>query len=82
VSVLVSRIRQKLTTSGAPDLVETVRGFGYRLHAPEGPCEEPAAAVAANRELRDTMWQLQEAVIEVHLDRRNGKITSVSCPMP
>jgi len=65
VSVLVSRLRQKLATVGSTDVVETVRGFGYRLHAPSGSAEENAAAAGARRELRDALWQLQEAVIEV-----------------
>jgi DNA-binding response OmpR family regulator len=35
VSVLVSRLRHKLSEAGLPDVVETVRGFGYRLRAPD-----------------------------------------------
>jgi len=65
VSVLVSRLRQKLATLGSTDLVETVRGFGYRLHAPSDSAEESTAAAGARRELRDALWRLQEAVIEV-----------------
>jgi DNA-binding winged helix-turn-helix (wHTH) protein len=65
VSVLVSRLRQKLAAAGASDVVETVRGIGYRLHASAVPCEEPSAATAVRRELRDASWQLNEAVFEV-----------------
>lgn len=65
VSVLVSRLRQKLATAGATDIVETVRGIGYRLHSSAAPCDEPAAEATVRRELRDASWQLHEAVIEV-----------------
>ncbi len=65
VSVLVSRVRQKLASAGAADLVETVRGFGYRLHAPRDSDAETITATTARRELRDALWQLQEVVIEV-----------------
>lgn len=66
VSVLVSRLRKKLARAGAPAVVETVRGVGYRLHSSSGTCEaELPPANEADRELRDALWQLQEAVIEV-----------------
>jgi len=65
VSVLVSRVRQKLASAGAVDVVETVRGFGYRLRASAASGEESAGASSASRDLRDASWQLQEAVIEV-----------------
>jgi len=63
VSVLVSRARHKLTSAGAPDLIETVRGLGYRLR-PLEPTEESALAAQTRRELRDASWRLQEAVME------------------
>jgi DNA-binding response OmpR family regulator len=37
VDVHVRHIREKLAALGAADLVETVRGFGYRLRAAEPP---------------------------------------------
>ncbi len=64
VSVLVSRLRHKLSEAGLSDLIETVRGFGYRLRAPSGASEERTGDATAC-ELRDAAWQLQEAVIEV-----------------
>ncbi len=63
VSVLVSRVRQKLATAGLSDAIETVRGFGYRLRRGAEPTD--AVSVMAARSLRDAAWQLQEAVIEV-----------------
>lgn len=63
VSVLVSRLRHKLAAAGLSDVVETVRGFGYRLHASSGTAEERAGDTTAC-ELRDAAWQLQEATIE------------------
>ncbi len=67
VSVLVSRLRRKLTGAGAPKVIETVRGFGYRLRA--SACEPVAAdaevVAASDNPLRDASWQLQEAVLEV-----------------
>jgi len=70
VSVLVSRIRKKLTAAGAPEVIETVRGIGYRLHASSGGCDiEPTPTVGVDSELKDALWQLQEAVIEA---RRMG----------
>lgn len=63
VSVLVSRARHKLASAGAPELIETVRGLGYRLR-PLEPTEESALAQQTRRELRDSSWRLQEAVME------------------
>lgn len=34
VDVYVGYLRQRLTDAGAPDLIETVRGVGYRLEVP------------------------------------------------
>jgi len=65
VSVLVSRIRHRLAEAGLSDAVETVRGFGYRLHASSGSEAAGPIAERAVCELRDAAWQLQEAVIEV-----------------
>jgi len=65
VSVLVYRLRQKLAEAGASDVVETVRGLGYRLRSPNSPRDDDCPAAEARRELRDACWQLQEAVIEV-----------------
>lgn len=74
VTVLVSRIRKKLAAAGATDVIDTVRGIGYRLagqpahdHAPP-VAEDAAVAEDADRELRDALWQLQEAVIDVERD--------------
>jgi len=65
VSVLVSRLRHALSEAGLPDAIETVRGFGYRLHTP-AHCAEQAETTGARDglELRDAAWRLQEAVIE------------------
>lgn len=66
VSVLVSRLRHKLAEAGEPDIVETVRGIGYRLHATAGhDLESCAVGGAPDRGLRDACWALQEAVFEV-----------------
>lgn len=65
VSVLVSRLRQKLANAGADNMVETVRGFGYRLHPSALLAEGPGDGGDSCRELRDAAWQLQEAVIEM-----------------
>jgi len=65
VSVLVSRIRKKLAAAGAADVVETVRGIGYRLHA-SGKCDgTPVPPEGVDRELKDALWQIEAAVIEV-----------------
>ncbi|TLM99033.1 MAG: winged helix-turn-helix transcriptional regulator [Actinobacteria bacterium] len=67
VSVHVARIRHKLAGVEAPDMVETVRGCGYRLRVSR-PVELPAgdggARRSADRALRDAAWQLHEAVFE------------------
>ena len=65
VSVLVYRVRQKLASEGVADVVETVRGLGYRLRTPASAGDESASVSEARRELRDAAWQLQEALIEV-----------------
>lgn len=64
VSVHVSRLRRKLAEAGAPDSIETVRGFGYRLCQDAEECG-PYTPAGANRELRDALWQLTEAVFEM-----------------
>ena len=65
VSVLVSRLRHKLAEAGASEVIETVRGFGYRLSSSKTPGEGIPETHGVNRELRDAAWQLQEAVFEV-----------------
>jgi len=35
--VYIQRLRTKLTDAGAPDIIETVRGAGYRIRVPGGP---------------------------------------------
>jgi two-component system OmpR family response regulator len=45
IDVQVSRLRGKLDAGGAPTLIQTVRGAGYRLAPPE-PEAAPAAAPA------------------------------------
>lgn len=63
VSVLVSRVRQKLGEVGESALVETVRGAGYRLKAPVSTADD--LAEQASRALRDAFWRLQEAVVDL-----------------
>lgn len=66
VSVHVARLRHKLAVMGAADVVETVRGVGYRLRvATTGAEGESGAGCGVSRALRDAVWQLQEAVHEV-----------------
>jgi len=66
VSVLISRLRRKLAHAGAPECIETVRGSGYRLHIPRPEGEEPfEPAPGVHNALRDAVWRLQEAVLEV-----------------
>lgn len=66
VSVLVSRLRRKFASAGAPAAIETVRGFGYRLSE---PAREPRASsghdASAEMALLEASWRLQEAVLEV-----------------
>ncbi len=64
VSVHVSRLRHKLAEAGAPDAIETVRGFGYRMRGAL-PSEEDEGRAQASRGMRDALWQLTEAVFEV-----------------
>ncbi len=64
VSVLVSRLRHKLAEAGALDVVETVRGVGYRLRSSTESDDVPSATAGVNHELRDAGWRLQEAVFE------------------
>lgn len=64
VSVLVSRVRSKLGLAGASDVVETVRGLGYRLRLPRDGWE-PLNGADTGGSLREASWYLQEAVFEV-----------------
>lgn len=66
VSVLVSRLRHKLALAGAPDVIQTVRGFGYRLRAPHDDTplgdDHPEEI---DRQLRDVAWRLHERIIDL-----------------
>jgi len=62
VSVLVARIRHKLADVGAQDVVQTVRGFGYRLRT-EHAADRAVELVDADRTMRDAAWRLHERVI-------------------
>lgn len=73
VSVHVSRLRRKLALAGAPNVVVTVRGVGYRLRTeadpgcPNGPPSEQGHGaeghVASQHPLADSIWELEEAVM-------------------
>ncbi len=67
VTVLVSRLRHKLAEAGASDCIETVRGLGYRIHAPRAT-EKRVTSVAEEQRtatLREASWSLLDAVLEV-----------------
>jgi DNA-binding winged helix-turn-helix (wHTH) protein len=73
VSVHVSRLRRKLALAGAPDVVVTVRGVGYRLRTDADPscpevsrseqAPEAGGSAAPQHPLADSIWELEEAVI-------------------
>lgn len=65
VSVHVAHLRRKLVAAGAADIVETVRGFGYRLRpdASDGDGQGPGGVAVSG--LNVAAWQLFEAIIEV-----------------
>lgn len=65
VTVHVSRLRRKLAEAGAPDVVQTMRGFGYRLRS-EGHQRTDADQGDGHRDrtLRDAWWRLEQAVLE------------------
>jgi len=77
VSVLVSRLRHRLAEAGLPDVVETVRGFGYRfrpsLHSDAHPLADKPTC-----DLRDAAWLLQEALIEVEHSGSADQKTAVA----
>lgn len=50
VSAHVSHLRRKLAAAGAPELLDTVRGVGYRLRVPEAA---EAAGAAADSDTAD-----------------------------
>ncbi len=64
VSVLVSRLRHKFARAGARDVIETVRGYGYRLHVAQDDVGGEEIGDATNRSLHAAAWRLQEAVLE------------------
>ncbi len=77
VSVHVSRLRHKLAVAGAPDVVETVRGFGYRLRSALADADDPFPHNdGAGRSLRDALWQLSEAVLEVDHAGRGEQVSA------
>lgn len=63
ISVHVSRLRRKLLGAGSADLVQTVRGFGYRLQVAEGD-GRVESTTEAGRTLKDASWELEEAVLQ------------------
>lgn len=65
VSVLVSRLRQKLARAGELDAIETVRGVGYRLRVPPLDAAEVGDGDASSDPIRDAMWRLQETALDV-----------------
>lgn len=65
VSVHVAHLRRKLVAAGAPDLVETVRGFGYRVRPDAADGDGPGVGGMAGAGLNLAAWQLFEAIIEV-----------------
>jgi DNA-binding winged helix-turn-helix (wHTH) protein len=79
VSVHVSRLRHKLSVAGAEDVVETVRGSGYRLRRSE-PEENVAVPdlTGARRRLRDASWQLHEAALEAEHAGGEEQLDSVT----
>lgn len=66
VSVLVSRLRRKFAHVGALDVIETVRGVGYRLQGSRRSVQWPTSPEEGlPGALHDASWHVQEAVIEV-----------------
>jgi DNA-binding winged helix-turn-helix (wHTH) protein len=65
ITVLVSRLRHKLEEAGAGDMVQTVRGSGYRIrpgHWETDTAEEGPPAV------RDAAWSLQEEIVKLEFE--------------
>ncbi len=80
VSVHVSRLRHKLADAGARGLVETVRGIGYRLHAP-APSSVPVPDEPIERDalaLREAAWALYEIVVEIECGSQDTRRRSVT----
>jgi DNA-binding winged helix-turn-helix (wHTH) protein len=63
VSVHLSRLRHKLESVGATDVVQTVRGFGYRVR-PADDADQVYETEGDGRSLRDASWDLEEAVLQ------------------
>ena len=79
VSVHVSRLRHKLTVAGAPDAAQTVRGFGYRLRSAATESERDlVSSDGVGRSLRDALWQLSEAVLEVDHAGTGGQLSAAT----
>jgi len=79
VSVHVSRLRHKLSVAGAEDVVETVRGAGYRLRRTETEGEDPMHVLpGSRRRLRDASWQLHEAALEAEHAGSEEQLESVA----
>jgi DNA-binding winged helix-turn-helix (wHTH) protein len=79
VSVHVSRLRHKLSTAGAEDVVETVRGSGYRLRRSDaGDGAVVPDLSGARRRLRDASWQLHEAALEAEHAGSEAQLESVA----
>jgi two-component system cell cycle response regulator CtrA len=44
IDVFICKVRKKLAEAGAPKLIETVWGRGYRMSRPVGSAVEPVTA--------------------------------------
>lgn len=74
VSVLVSRVRRKLAAAGAPDLIDTVRGFGYRIRPQVSVAVEPRAGADVRAALLDAEFRVQEAVLRAEREGAREQI--------
>lgn len=79
VSVLISRLRRKLDAVEAPDLVETVRGFGYRFH-PSGCPPDSAERQEDDHgsHLRDAVWRLHERALDIEREGSPAQIRAAT----
>ncbi|GAB4143012.1 MAG: response regulator [Cyanobacteria bacterium J069] len=61
VRALMKRLRQKLRTAGAGDVIETLYGQGYRLKPPDhSPGDRPSSGSASESDLREAALEAWE----------------------
>jgi len=87
VRVHIAHLRHKFELAGLEGVIGTVRGVGYRLTGPEAtsasadpaPPDVPEGELACAARLRDCLWLLEQAVVELAAGTSDPEVTESAC---